>query len=186
MELVAPDIKYKNSFIEALDEGFNALHVGSPVELSQDEITAIKNDFAAYLTENLLKPYDPSPKLRPDGKYYPNVPRIPYWLVDNGKFIGMFILRTRLNEFLMYIGGNVGYGIAPQHRRKGYATKGLGLLIAKARGLGMRRLLIAAREDNTGSWKAIEKNGGILENVITLPWENNAVKYKRYWIESDK
>ena len=83
----------------------------------------------------------------------------------------------------MYIGGHVGYGITPKYRRMGYATEGLSLLIMKARKLGIKKLLIAAKEENIGSWKAIEKNGGVLENIIILPWQNNGQKYKRYWIE---
>lgn len=117
-----------------------------------------------------------------NGKYYPNAPQIPYWLIDNEQFIGPFNFRTELNEFLMYIGGNVGYGITPKYRRMGYATNGLKLLISKAQKLGMKKLLIAAKEDNIGSWKAIEKNDGVLENIITLPRENTGQKYKRYWI----
>ena len=144
-----------------------------------------KKDFEAFLMNKVLKPYDPTPRLRDDGKYYPNAPQIPYWLIDEGKFIGAFNLRTELNDFLMYIGGNVGYGVTPKYRRKGYATKGLSLLIIKARELGMNKLLIAAKEENIGSWKAIEKNGGVLENIITLPWQNNGQKYKRYWIDID-
>ena len=183
MELVKPDKKYKDSFIEAIETGFNALRVGSQAPMDVEEIADIKNDFDAYFAKKVLKPYDPTPKLRPDGQYYPNVPETPYWLIDDGKFIGLFLLRTELNGFLMYIGGNVGYGIAPHYRRRGYATKGLGMLIAKARETGMNKLLIAARDDNIGSWKAIEKNGGVLENIITLPWEDNGQKYKRYWVQ---
>ena len=134
------------------------------------------------LRQRVLKPYSPVSKLQADGKYYPGVPKISYWLIDNGKFIGAFDLRTELNEFFMYVRGNVGYGIAPQYRRMGYATKGLGLLKEKAHELGMKKLLIAAMEENVGSWKVIEKNGGVLENIITLPWENTGQKYKRYWI----
>lgn len=182
MKLVTPNIKYKDSFLEALREGF---YLGSQSPMSSAEIDNIEKDFEKYLKNKVLKPYDPTPKLRDDGKYYPNAPQIPYWLIDNEQFIGAYNLRTQLNEFLMYVGGNVGYGITPRYRRMGYATKGLSLLILKARELGMTKLLIAAKEDNVGSWKAIEKNGGILENIITLPWENNGQKHKRYWINID-
>lgn len=180
MELVIPDKKYKDSYIEALKDGF---YLGSQSPMSDETIVAIENDFEGYLAKKVLKPYDSTPKLRDDGNYYSNAPQISYWLIDDGKFIGAFNLRTELNAFLMYVGGNVGYGIAPKYRRKGYATKGLELLISKARDLGMTKLLIAAREDNIGSWKTIEKNGGVLENIITLPWETDGQKHKRYWIE---
>lgn len=182
MELVQPDKKYKDSYIEALEHGFNGLCLGMQTPLDDEAIAEIKNDFDGFL-KKVLKPHDPKPKLQPDGKYYGGVPRISYWLVDNGKFIGAFILRTELNEFLMYNRGHIGYGISPQYRRMGYATKGLGLLIEKARELGLKRLLISAMEENIGSWKAIEKNGGVLENIITLPWEDSGQRYKRYWIE---
>ena len=105
--------------------------------MSDDAIADIEKDFEAFLMNKVLKPYDPTPRLRDDGKYYPNAPQIPYWLIDEGKFIGAFNLRTELNDFLMYIGGNVGYGVTPKYRRKGYATKGLSLLIIKARELGI-------------------------------------------------
>lgn len=179
MELVIPDKKYKDSYIAALRDGFC---FGSRPPTSDAEIAEIESNFEAYLAQKILKPYDPTPKLRDDGNYYPNAHQIPYWLIDDGKFVGAFYLRTELNGFLMYVGGNVGYGITPMYRRMGYATQGLALLISKARELKMDKLLVAAKEDNIGSWKAIEKNGGVLENIITLPWENNGQKYKRYWI----
>ncbi len=180
MELVKPSIKYKDSFIEALKDGY---YLGSQSPMSDNAIADIEKDFEYFLANKIFKPYDPTPRLRNDGKYYPNAPQIPYWLIDNEKFIGAFNLRTQLNDFLMYVGGNVGYGIAPKYKRMGYATKGLSLLILQAKNLGMNKLLLAAKEENIGSWKAIEKNGGILENIITLPWDNNGQKYKRYWIE---
>ena len=179
LQLVKPDIKYKDSFIAALKEGFC---FGSQSPTDAETIAEIEKDFATYLATKVLKPYDATPKLRPDGNYYSNAPQITYWLVDEGNFIGTFNLRTELNGFLKYVGGHVGYGITPKYRRQGYATKGLGLLIDEARKLGLKKLLVAAKDDNIGSWKAIERNGGVLENIITLPWEDSGQKYKRDWI----
>jgi len=42
-------------------------------------------------------------------------------------------------------------------------------------------VLVTCDDDNVGSIKAIEKNGGILENVVTAP-ELDRPK-RRYWFE---
>ncbi len=180
MELVTPSNEYKDSFIQALKDGY---YMGPNSGLSDKEIEDIEQNFDEYLAAKVLNKPDGTPKLRDDGKYYVNVPKVPFWLIDNDNFIGTFNLRAELNEFLMYVAGNVGYGVSPRYRRMGYATKGLGLLIEKAKEIGMKKLLVSAREDNVGSWKAIEKNGGVLENIITLPWDETKTPYKRYWIE---
>ena len=87
MELVKPDVKYKDSFVEALKDGF---YLGSQSPMSDDAIADIEKDLEAFLMNKVLKPYDPTPRLRDDGKYYPNAPQIPYWLIDEGKFIGKY------------------------------------------------------------------------------------------------
>jgi predicted acetyltransferase len=55
-----------------------------------------------------------------------------------------------------------------------------GVKLLKARGVD--RVLVTCDDENVGSACVIEKNGGVLENIITLPWENSGQKYKRYWI----
>jgi predicted acetyltransferase len=46
---------------------------------------------------------------------------------------------------------------------------------------GVRRILVTCNDDNIGSIRAIETNGGILENVITEPDLDKP--RRRYWIE---
>ena len=87
-----------------------------------------------------------------------------------------------LNESLARVGGQIGYVVVPEFRRRGYATEILrqALHIAR-RSLGISRALVTCDEDNIGSIKTIEKNGGRLENVIRDP---DLTKAKcRYWIE---
>ena len=182
MELAVPCEKYKDIFIKALKEGF---YKGSGGPKSLEKIAEIENDFDAYL-QKILPHEDNTPHLREDGKYYKNVPSYTYWLIDNGEFIGIFTLRTKTNNFLIYMGGNVGYRVHPKHRGKGYATKGLALIIEKAKEKGLEKLLIIAAENNFASCRVIEKNGGVLENILPLPWEKTGEKYKRYWIELTK
>ena len=41
---------------------------------------------------------------------------------EDGNYTGIFNLRHCLNEFLAKGPGHIGYGIAPEYRKKGYAT----------------------------------------------------------------
>lgn len=75
MKLVIPDTKYKDSYIEALKDGF---YLGSQSPKTAAEISLIESNFEDYLAKKVLKPYDPTPKLRDDGKYYVNSPQISF------------------------------------------------------------------------------------------------------------
>lgn len=81
-----------------------------------------------------------------------------YILVDsNGHVYGCSSLRHHLKGDLLYIGGNIGYGIRPSERGKGYGTIQLMLLLEKAHELGLDEVLLTCRENNIGSKKTIEK-----------------------------
>src|SRR5262245_22544941 len=96
------------------------------------------------------------------------------------KVIGRVSLRHVLNEYLLRIGGHVGFGVVPSERRKGYATEMLRQTLPLAAALGIERLLLTCDEDNVGSRKVIEANGGVLENVVADP--PTGVPKRRYWI----
>src|SRR5690606_33152193 len=89
-------------------------------------------------------------------------------------------IKLCLNTYLHNIGGHIGYGVVPAHRRKGYATEMLRQGLEEAKKRGFRRVLVTCDIDNIGSSRVIEKNGGILENLYASP-ELRAPK-KRYWI----
>ena len=99
------------------------------------------------------------------------------------RIVGRVSIRHSLNEFLERVGGHVGYVVVPEFRRRGYATRILGqaLQIAHDR-LGIRRALVTCDDDNIGSIRTIEKNGGVLQDVITGP--GLAKPKRRYWIET--
>ena len=68
------------------------------------------------------------------------------------------------------MGGHIGYAVVPEFRRRGYATTILHLSIQVARDkLGLTRILLTCDDDNIGSIRTIEKNGGILDNIVTGP-----------------
>ncbi|NFT07450.1 GNAT family N-acetyltransferase [Clostridium botulinum] len=109
------------------------------------------------------------------------VPSDIYFLVDdNSKYlIGAIDIRHYLNEYLLKYGGNIGYGIRPSERKKGYATEMLYLALEECKTKGLSKVLITCFKSNIASANTIIKNGGILENEIA---EGGNVK-QRYWIQ---
>jgi predicted acetyltransferase len=103
-----------------------------------------------------------------------------YFLVIEGqsRILGAIDIRMELNEYLLNYGGNIGYGIRPTERRKGYATLMLKLALEVCRERKMQKVLVTCDADNIGSRRTIEKNGGILENIVSIDGEN----LMRFWI----
>jgi predicted acetyltransferase len=97
------------------------------------------------------------------------------------RIIGRVSIRHSLNDLLEQVGGHIGYVVVPEFRRRGYATTMLRQSIQIARSLGIDRILVTCDDDNTGSIRAIERNGGILESIIAVP--HLAKRKRRYWIE---
>jgi predicted acetyltransferase len=97
------------------------------------------------------------------------------------RIVGRVSIRHSLNPFFERIGGHIGYVVVPEYRRQGYATAILGQALQIAREkLGLTRVLVTCDDDNLGSIKTIEKNGGVLENIVTGP-DGDSPK-RRYWI----
>jgi predicted acetyltransferase len=100
------------------------------------------------------------------------------------RIVGRVSIRHTLNEFLEKVGGHVGYVVVPEFRRRGYATEVLRQALQLAGGrLHIRRVLVTCDDDNVGSIRTIENNGGQLENVITGPGLEKPKR--RYWIVTD-
>jgi predicted acetyltransferase len=102
------------------------------------------------------------------------------WLLAelDGVIVGRSSIRFELNEFLRTRGGHIGYAVRPGHRRLGYATEILRQSVVVARAGGVQQSLVTCDDDNIGSLKAIEANGGILENIVDV----DGARLRRYWI----
>jgi predicted acetyltransferase len=112
-----------------------------------------------------------------------HVPSTFLFAFEGSRIVGGVSIRHELNEFLLRVGGHIGYVVVPEFRRRGYATAILrqSLRVAHDR-LGISRVLLTCDDDNVGSIRTIEKNGGVLENIITGP--DLATPKRRYWIEA--
>jgi predicted acetyltransferase len=101
------------------------------------------------------------------------------------RIVGRVSIRHSLNEFLWRVGGHIGYVVVPEFRQRGYATTILRMSVQIARDkLGISRILVTCDDDNIGSIRTIEKNGGILENVVS--GTHLEKPKRRYWIEGSR
>ncbi|MYD10520.1 MAG: GNAT family N-acetyltransferase [Chloroflexi bacterium] len=108
------------------------------------------------------------------------VPASRFWLIgDTDHYLGDVDVRHCLNEALGRYGGHIGYNIRPSERRKGYGKLICRLGILEARKLGIGDILITCDDDNIGSRKVIEANGGRFQDRID---NGRAVLTRRYWI----
>lgn len=88
-----------------------------------------------------------------------------YWLYADDQPVGSCNLRLQLSEALLKRGGNIGYGIAPCARGKGYGKELLRLILQVAKERGLKKVLITANNDNKASIGVALANGGVIEKV---------------------
>ena len=167
MKLVKPTLKYEDTWLAAIKE-FN------------DEKARGFWNVPTYPTD--INEYIERTRNHSMGKDLPDywVPATTYWLIDNERFVGHCNIRHELTDKLKIIGGHIGYFIRPTERRKGYGYKILELALKKAHEIGLKKVMITCNDDNIGSIKVIEKNGGILKDKVQTE-EEGLVRH--YWIE---
>ncbi len=131
----------------------------------------LRQRFGEYLQALRQAETDPLAGLAPSSRF---------WLVGaDDRYLGDVDVRHHLNAALRCYGGHIGYKIRPSERRKGYGRLICCLGIREARQLGIGDILITCDDDNIGSCKIIEANGGRLQDKID---NDRAVLTRRYWI----
>ena len=109
---------------------------------------------------------------------------MPYlWLVDGEEFVGEISIRHRLTDALTRFGGHIGYGIRYSQWNKGRGTEMLSKALLYAKDvIGLDRVLLTCGDDNLGSARVIEKNGGMLQDKIINIINDKERLTRRYWI----
>ncbi|MBE3560873.1 MAG: GNAT family N-acetyltransferase [Ktedonobacteraceae bacterium] len=166
--LTEPTFQYKESFLDGLRE---FQHEG---RLLNYNIRRIAADFESFLLREQTRRGSSS-------ILQGRVPSIDFWLIDNNEYVGQLSVRPIMNDFLLRVAGNIGYQIRPSRRRCGYGKEILRLGLQKARELGIPKALITCDENNIGSKKIIEYNGGRFENAVNV--EGSPTRKLRYWID---
>jgi len=170
MYLTYPATQYLPSYIEAGAEyraaGVDTYHFLDPAE--QDVLGWI----------HMLQTGEGLADMGFAGKYV----RSTYlWLVDGETFVGELAVRHSLTPSLRKRGGHIGYGVRLGYWGGGIGTRllGMGLDWIRVNLPALDKTLVTCRDDNCGSARVIEKNGGVLEDII----EYEGQRTRRYWIQ---
>lgn len=99
----------------------------------------------------------------------------------DGKIVGTIQFRHEFNDFLRQFGGNIGYSVHPDERKKGYAKRMLTACLKQCRAFGLDRVMITCRVENEASRRTILSCGGVYENTVCC--ERDGVTLERYWID---
>lgn len=168
LRLIEPSIDIKKSYLDYITEW----------EISGETIVPFASRRNNMSFEDLMINWDENKTEKAYEKGF--VPATLYFLVDDtNRIIGSLHFRHELNEKLLVDGGHIGYGIRPSEREKGYACYMLGLALRITKEKGYKRVLVTCDQVNMASARTIEKNGGLLENIVDVDGELT----RRYWIE---
>lgn len=174
LKLIDADKKYLAQYKEAYNETIKQIELGN---IKKHNLMFLDSD-----TKDVIQIYNDNRDQSKLPLHY--VPSYDYFMVDDDKFIGIIHIRIRLTDNLLRYGGNIGYGINPIYWNKGYGKEILRLGLLKAKDLILEdKVLITCDDDNIGSYKIIEANGGILENKIENEDEDGKFLTRRYWIK---
>ena len=173
IRLERPNIKYKDSYIKAVQE---IKKKGAENESNEDylkkSLEELENSFEGFVKDQLE-----THKGLNEGR----VPNTNFWIIDeNDEYCGKISLRHYLNENLKKFGGHIGYDVIPSKRGNSYATKALTLCLKEAKKFGLEKVLLTCDDDNIPSIKSIERNGGVFQDKIQYKEE---VLTRRYWID---
>ena len=165
--LTVPQARYKDSFIEAV---YEYIREKRTVNWHPEILRARFDEYLRVLRQAKTDPLAGM------------APATQLWLVaESHGYIGDVDVRHHLNESLKRYGGHIGYKIRPSFRRRGYGTLICRLGIEQARRLGIGDILITCDDDNIGSIRIIEANGGVLQDRID---NNRGVLTRRYWVRA--
>ena len=130
-----------------------------PGENWSDDVLASPDGFAAYVERLRHTAQEDCPGRPPD--YVPNTV---LWYIDGETYLGRLSIRHRLTDFLLSVGGHIGYVVRPSARHRGHASAMLSAALPVVRNLGIDPVLITCDVDNVASRRVIESAGGVLED----------------------
>jgi predicted acetyltransferase len=172
LKLVPASIDYDHEIMayrqDFLDNKETKINGGSGLEKFDDT-----SSWLEYINQ-----FSDKDKIPKDSNY---VEASQWLLVDTIKkrVLGMVNIRHYLNEYLFKEGGHIGYSIRPNERGFGYGNLQLKLALEIMNKKGIFKVLLTCDDKNIRSTKTIERNGGLIENIIQT---SKKEMIRRYWI----
>lgn len=177
IRLIQPMVRLHDAFLESAFEFGPGHRAGYATDSMTDDELKDPARFATWVAKRVS--YADEATELPPGRVHDTLS----WIVDERepeRILGSISLRHRLNDFLLQVGGHIGYGVRPSARRQGVATAALGLALDQAKSLVLERVLVTCAKDNVASACTIEHWGGVLEDVRETPDHGPT---RRYWID---
>ena len=110
------------------------------------------------------------------------LPTSEYDLFDENIIVGKIQIRHKPSHgagIPESMSSHIYYEIAPEFRQRGYGKQILALGLEKAAEIGLEQIIITCTDDNIGSKKIIENNGGTFIESAIIPGENKRMlKYR--------
>ena len=168
MDLVRPAEEHLAGYVDALRRSWSA--DTQRAAAAAEELTRIEADPAAFLSEQIDPDGHGPPVILPDGSAVPRLPSYRLWMWD-GEFCGSISLRWQPGTTALppHCLGHIGYSVVPWKRKRGYATRALGLILPLAREQRLPFVELTTDLDNLASQQVILNNGGELFEQFDKP-----------------
>ena len=183
MQLIRPEARHLDSYLDALRRGWSADNVRGAVAAAEElqAITADPQGFLSSTEDREAK--GPVVKL-PDGTTVARIPGFRRWLWDT-EFCGSINFRWQpgTTELPPHCLGHIGYSVVPWKRGKGFAKQALAALLPEAWAVGLPFVELTTDPDNIASQRVITANGGVLHEQFIKPahfGSKPGVRYRIY------
>lgn len=159
MELVRPEMKYFQSFVDGIRRA--ALSDDSFFQYEARELEKIAADPEGFIRNQQSIDGGGEPVVLSDGSTVPRLPNVNRWMWD-GDVCGRIQLRWAegTTDLPPYCLGHIGYGVFPWKRQHGYASEALRQILPVAKELGLAFVELTTDIDNVISQKVILHNAG--------------------------